>query len=364
VRRPWLLLVVVLLAAAAAGVALAFRRVEAGGSTLSRGAGGWLAARAYLEAAGSPTRLLDGPLAEAPAGGVLVLVFPWQSRRGDVDLDAVRAHLERGGALVLAYANEIAPSAAEVMLLQALGAVVDPVRAAPVAPWEWRSASRAWALRPPARWRGPDGELLLRRPRWVPQPPPGSALLKGPDGHAVMAAWRLGGGRVVVLPAELLCNARLREPAHAALLESLRRALPGEWTFDEMHHGLARPGVPLPGGGGLGFDLLLGQLLLLYAVAALALARRLGPAWRETPPLVGNAAAFLLRLGRLHHRLGHHRDGAAILLARAAELDRRFVPPADLSRLAGRGDADALVEVARRVAGHDRDRRRRGSDRR
>jgi hypothetical protein len=161
-----------------------------------------------------------------------------------------------------------------------------------------------------------------------------------------------------MLPAELLCNARLRESAHAALLETLRRELPESWAFDELHHGLVRAGTPLPAATRLGFDLVLGQLALIYAVGALALAWRFGPAWRETPPLVGSAASFLLRLGRLHHRLGHHRQGAELLLRRAGELDRRFTPDPDMAALAARGDAEALVELGQRLARHDRERRR------
>jgi len=155
----------------------------------------------------------------------------------------------------------------------------------------------------------------------------------------------------VVLPAELLANARLREPAHAALLETLRGWLSPPWRFDEYHHGLgatSRQAAASPTQRGL--DLLLLQLLLVYLMAALALGRRLGPAWRETPPLAGSAGSFLLRLGTLHHRLGHHGDGAALLLRRAAELDRRLAPDASLRALAERGDAAALVEVGQSVA--------------
>lgn len=347
--------------AAASGLVLAGRRAEAAGSTLSRGAGGWLAARTYLEQRGIATRLLDGPLAEAPPGGVLALVFPWQSRRGDADVDAVRAHLDAGGTVLLAFAGDLAPGAAEAMLLQAVGAEVEPVAAVPVPPWRWRRDERTWALRPVPAWRGQAEGLTLRRPQWLPRPPEG-VLLAGPGGEPVVAAWSQRGGRVVVLPAELLCNARLREAPHAALLETLARALPAEWAFDELHHGLVRPGEPVASAARRGFDLLLTQLALLYAAAALALGRRLGPAWREAPPLVGSAAAFLLRLGRLHHRLGHHRDGAALLLRRAAELDRRFAPAPELAALAERGDAGAFVELARRLGHRDRERSRHGGE--
>jgi hypothetical protein len=176
----------------------------------------------------------------------------------------------------------------------------------------------------------------------------------GAESRTVVAAWRHGRGTVVALPAEALSNARLGSPAHGGLLETLRGWLGGPWVFDEYHHGLVEAAAELPSATRLGFDLMLAQLGLVYLVAVAALARRLGPAWRERPPLIGSAAVFLLRLGSLHHRLGHHRAGAELLLRRAGELDRRFTPDPDLVALAGRGDAAALVEVGQRVARRQR----------
>jgi len=196
-----------------------------------------------------------------------------------------------------------------------------------------------------------QADLRLRAPRWLPELRREDALLLGPGGKVVAAAWRERRGRVVVLPAELLANARLSGPAHAALLETLNGWLDTPWRFDEYHHGAGSP-VARETGASLerGLDLLLLQLLLVYLMAVLALGRRLGPAWRETPPLAGSAGGFLLRLGTLHHRLGHHGDGAVLLLRRATELDRRLAPDASLRALAERGDAAALVEVGQSVA--------------
>ena len=118
---------------------------------MSRGAGGWLAARVYLEQRGVTTRLLDGPLAEAPQGSLLALVFPWQSGGNDVDVEAVRAHLGGGGTVLLAYGGELAPGPAEGLLLAELGAHVEVVPQRPVAPWRWREATRTWRLRQTAR---------------------------------------------------------------------------------------------------------------------------------------------------------------------------------------------------------------------
>ena len=364
--RGWLL-AAVLAAGLVAGLMIAGRGAPAGGSSVARGASGWMAARLYLEARGTPTELLRRPLQEAPwlEGApspadrrTLVLAFPWQSRGGDLDTTAVLAHLNRGGGLLVGTSGEVVPSPAEVRLLEAIGAEPEEVGPGAMSPLRWRAeARRPLRLRPADRWRdAPDAPagIELRRHRWLAEPPPGSELLVEASGRAVVAAWRHGRGTVVAMPAETLSNGRLGAAGHGGLLETLRGLLPGTWTFDEYHHGLVEPTAELPSATRLGFDLMLAQLGLVYLVAVLALVRRLGPAWRERPPLLGSAATFLLRLGTLHHRLGHHRAGAELLLRRAAELDRRFAPDAELVALAGRGDAAALVEVGRRVARRQR----------
>jgi hypothetical protein len=369
VKRGAWWLVALLGAGAVAGLVLASRRLDAASSTLSRGATGWLAARLYLEKRGAAPVVVDRPLTHsagegvAGEGGTWVLAFPWQDRAFELDHEALLAHLGAGGDLVLAYGAEPIPSPAEVAVLDTLEVQVDTQPIPTLTPWRWRvEMAKGWALRPAPRWQrtasasqnGGDAkpaELRLRPPRWLPELRREDALLLGPRGTVVAAAWRERRGRVVVLPAELLANARLADPAHAALLETLHGWLEGPWRFDEYHHGLGAPAAgdtaaPLE----RGLDLLLLQLLLVYVMAALALGRRLGPAWRETPPLAGSAGGFLLRLGTLHHRLGHHGDGAALLLRRATELDRRLLPDASLRALAERGDASALVEVGQSVA--------------
>ncbi|HEV8632317.1 MAG TPA: hypothetical protein VGV61_18530 [Thermoanaerobaculia bacterium] len=359
-------LAVALLLGVVAGLLLASRSLEAPSSTLSRGPTGWLLSRLYLtERGAAPALLTQAPTAAEAWPGTLVLGFPWQAHVLEADRDAVLAHLARGGDLLIAYSAEPAPGVGERQLLSAVGVAIDLVDDAPVSPLRWRAfARRPWRLHPAPRWAsavaaragGPAPELLLRRPRWLPELPRAGALLVGSGGRVMAAEWPQGRGRVVVLPAELLCNARLAAPAalaapHAALLETLRRSLAGPWRFDEYHHGLGvGDGDGVPVGAQRGLDLLLLQLALLYGVVALALGRRLGPAWRESPPLAGSAASFLLRLGALHHRLRHHEAGARLLLQRAAELDRRLPIDDELRRLAERGDAAALVEVGQRVA--------------
>jgi hypothetical protein len=364
-----------------AGAILAGHRLAASGSSLSRGGGGLLAARLYLQQRGAHPVLLDRPLDGAASGqGTLVIAFPWQSRAFEIDHEMVIEHLARGGDLLLAYGSEPMPAPGELALLGALHLDTTPVASVPLAPWRWRSAAaRSWELRraegvglppltplppfPLAGGRGVQspqevsagdparGPLHLRQPRWLPALPKEGALLLGPGDEVVAAAFRERRGRVVVLPAELLANARIAEPAHAALLETLWRWLDGRWFFDEYHHGLGPAGeTAIPSATRRGFDFLFLQLLLIYAAAALALSRRLGPAWREAPPLAGSAGGFLLRLGALHHRLDHHGNGAVLLLRRAAELDRRLAIDAELRALAERGDASALVEVGQAVA--------------
>jgi hypothetical protein len=360
-QRAWLLLAAVLVVGALSGLVLARQRLDAASSTLSRGGTGWLAARLYLEQRRGAPVVLDRQqdVGSRPGRGTLVVSFPWQSRHLEVDVGLVLTHLAHGGDVLIGYAGEIAPSGAEDQLLSALGVRATPLQAPPLAPWSWRRvAAQPWPLRLAPRVArasvaaGADSTLSLRRPHWLPVLSRASALLLGPEDHVVAAAWRFRQGRVVVIPAELICNARLAEPGHAALLETLRRELAGPWLFDEYHHGLGT------GDGGeagstmarRGLDLLLLQLLLIYLVATLALARRLGPAWREAPTLAGSAGGFLLRLGALHHRLGHHADGAALLVRRARELDRRLPLDAGVLRLAGRDDEEALVDVGQAVA--------------
>jgi len=352
VKRRVLLIAAALLVGTLIGMVLAGHRLAASGSALSRGGGGLLAARLYLQHRGARPVLLDRPLAGAASGrGTLVIAFPWQSRTFEVDRELVSEHLARGGDLLLAYGWEPMPAPGERALLGALNVDTTTMASPPLAPWRWRAATaRTWELRRAGDHPAPE-PLRMRRPRWLPALPKEGALLLGPGDEVMASAFTLRRGRVVVLPAELLANARIADPAHAALLESLRGWLGGPWLFDEYHHGLGPAGeAAIPSATRRGFDILFVQLLLIYAAAALALSRRLGPAWREAPPLAGSAGGFLLRLGALHHRMDHHGDGAALLLRRAAELDRRLPIDDRLREIAGRGDADALVEVGQAVA--------------
>jgi hypothetical protein len=192
--------------------------------------------------------------------------------------------------------------------------------------------------------------LRVWAPRVLPLVgPTARVLFTAPGGEAAAAIFRYHGGRVVVLPADALSNSRLGEAGNADLLETLLVNLGPRWAFDEYHHGLVTAAAE-SAGLGRAADLLLVHLLLLYLLVVLALARRQGPAWREPAPIAGSAATFLLGLGALHHRLGHHGEAARLLLRRVRELDRGLELPADLDRRAASAGPRELVEIAKQVA--------------
>ncbi|HEV7785968.1 MAG TPA: DUF4350 domain-containing protein [Thermoanaerobaculia bacterium] len=326
---------------------------EARGSVLSRGPGGWLAARRYLEARGVRVRLLDRPLDRFQSGGVLVTAFPWQQGLSEPAGEQLEAHLRRGGSLVLAYSGDPA-SPTEAVALKGLGLTLGEVRKLTLNPLRWRQFSREeWDLRPAPGLVGPGEPVRLWAPREAPiLPKQTRALYRGPGGEPLVAALSRRRGTVWLVPADAFANARLGTAGNAGLLETLRRRLGDDWTFDEYHHGFT--GRPLFETVALGrtLDLILLHLTVLYLAAVLTLARPFGPAWSEAPVAAGSAGAFLLGLGAIHHRLGHHREAAERLLARVRELDRDFVVP-NLDRRVE--NAGGLIALAREVA-----RRRRG----
>ncbi len=371
--RQWLVAAVALVLVVAVVAALVGGGGGSRGSTISRGPGGWLAARRYLLARGARVTLIAEPLAgyvrgepgepsaagageasvrrPAAAGrrparpGVLALVFPWQGQAAGSFDEAIDAHLARGGDLVLAYSGE------EAGFEQLLGVWHPrPAGEVPLAPWRWRAfMRREWDLQPVDR-PGARRPLRVWAPRVLPELGAGwRVLYAAPGGRPAVAVFRYHGGRVVMLPADALSNARLGEVGNADLLETLLRNLGRRWAFDEYHHGLVAAG---PAGGGLGrtADLLLAHLALLYLLGVMALARRQGPAWSEPARIAGSPAAFLLGLGALHHRLGHHHEAALLLLQRSRELDRALELPAALERQAANAGPGELVAIARQVA--------------
>ncbi len=368
-RQAWILAAAGVLAAAMIWIAAAG---EGGrGSALSRGPEGWLAARRYLEARGAEVRLLDAlPEAEgAGPAGVLVEVFPWSAAvPADRRASALHRRLAAGGDLVIAYSGGYDPR--EDRVLEALGIGLVAVRdEPPLGPLAWRRDARlSWRLEPEAgvaeRASGPAGAAVveLPAPRWAPRAPAEAEVLyRSPEGAPegaplVFVVERRGGARLVVLPAAALANAGIAEAGNADLLEGFLAAFGRRWAFDESAHGLSAPGAGDPDAerAGRAFDLVLAHLALLYLLAVAALGRRFGPAWREPPVATGSTAAFLLRLGALHHRLGHHRDAAVRLVERWRELHPRHAVPAAVAGRAEEADADGLVAVARALARRDR----------
>ncbi|HEX9942751.1 MAG TPA: DUF4350 domain-containing protein [Thermoanaerobaculia bacterium] len=349
--RPQALTAAAALAVLVLGIVLvAGGRGEARGSALSRGPNGWLAARRYLEARGARVRLLAAPLDRFEGGGALVVTFPWQHGFSGEAGEQIEEHLRRGGNLVLAYSGE-SGNAGEIVALAGLGLSLREVRRAVLDPLRWRRFAREeWDLRPD-RSVGAAAPVRVWAPRWAPElPREARVIFRSPRGGPAVAVLERHRGRIWLLPADALANARLANPGNAGLLETLRRRLGDRWTFDEYHHGLSARRPAETEALGRTLDLVLLHLGILYLAALLSLSRRFGPAWSEPPVRTGSAGSFLLGLGALHHRLGHHREAARRLLERARELDRNLVLPADFDRRAGSAGARDLVELAREVA--------------
>jgi hypothetical protein len=329
-------------------------RSEARGSVLSRGPGGWLAARRYLEARGVRVRLLDRPLDPLQSSGVLVTAFPWQQGLSEAAGEQLDEYLRHGGTLVLAYSGD-PENPGEDLVLKGLDVTLAEVRKATLNPLRWRQFSREeWSLHP-ASGLTADGEpLRVWAPRAAPRlPKQVPALYRGPGGEPLVATLASHRGTIWFVPADAFANARLGKAGSAGnadLLETLRRRLGDEWTFDEYHHGFT--GRPLLETVALGrtLDLILLHLTVLYLAAVLVLARPFGPAWSPPPVVAGSAGAFLLGLGAIHHRLGHHREAAERLLARLRELDRDLPLPAALDAQAEGAGPSGFVMLAREVA--------------
>jgi hypothetical protein len=341
---------IVVLSAAAAFLSGA--APPADGSVLSRGAGGLLLARRYLEARGTPVRLVDETLSPGKPYGTLVLVFPWQSLPlpGEEANVAVARHLYDGGDVLFGYSGSYL-SFGEREVATALGLSIEPrTQQRSLLPWKWwQEARRLLELRGPAD--GPAFRGEMRAPEALPVVPAGARTLLESDAGVVAFRYERGRGRVFVVPSEILGNARLPGAGHADLLEWLRGELPGDWSFDEFHHGLsARADGAAAAPNGLPVDALLFQIALVYLAVLFTLARRFGPAWSDPPSIRSSVRTFLVGLGELHHRLGHHAVAAAHLASRARELDPRLeLRPETLPLVRGM-DPAALVETARAVS--------------
>jgi len=319
-RRNLILLLAVLLLVV---LAVVFLAGEAGvsSSTLSREAQGWWLARTWLQSRGAEVHLLEAPLEDAPVGGVLVLAMPLQRALTKDDWRSLDHHLRRGGTLLVAYSGRRADPA-ELGFVEAFDlARVELRQAVPYAPAEWWAYQReVWRLAPTEEWRG-GPELAVRAFAMAPAAPVGARVLYrgGEKGAPVVFSWRRLGGRVVVLPAEILANGRLLEAGNGELLESLRSWLGPVWTFDEYHHGWVDPAL-VQERSHFAWDLFIAHLALVYLLALVALGRRFGPPWQEAPVVAGSTSGFLKNLGALHHKFGHHGEAARLLVERWSAL--------------------------------------------
>ncbi len=359
-RKTWKWLglagLLVLLAALLGGSGLG-----ATSSALSRGAGGWLAARLYLEARGASVELVDEPLTGEVRKGVLVLAFPWQTGLAANELEALGDHLRSGGTVRLAYSGEILEFR-EAQVLDALSLEAFDARPPPpLGPTRWWSYHRqSWLLTPADGWPaappgGPGGrppapapELVAPAVRRVPAAPKGVRVFYrgGDQDLPLVFDYPLHRGRVVALPSGLFANAWLRVAGNADFLETLLAWLGPEWSFDEYHHGLATAASAAPASR-FAWDLLMLHLAVAYLLGLVALGRRFGPAWREAPASAGSTASFLRHLGALHHRLGHHPQAAELMVERARALDPAL---ALAGNRAPAGDGRGLVELGRTIS--------------
>ncbi|MEM7051699.1 MAG: hypothetical protein AAF604_18675 [Acidobacteriota bacterium] len=319
-------------------------------SSLSKRAGGLLAARQLVELQGVATETLDRDpeTLEEELSGTLVSIFPWR-------LFSLRSE-ERGeflrrwrGTAILLYSGNLNDDEDTTFgsFDMPLAAVRDDP---PVAPAEWfRYTREIWTVEAEAEGFEP---LVMPAVTWVPLAPAGSRVLyRAPGGEPLVFAVDRGVSRFWVMPLRAVVNSSLRQGGNADLLASLAAEVPSPWIFDE--HALGVRGADVGEDNPVGrrvFSLLGLHLLVLYGVSAWALGRRFGTPWREAPVLVGSTAIFLRGLGALHRRAGHHREVAEALVARSEELDSRLRLASSWRREAARVTAKGFLEWARKLA--------------
>lgn len=321
-------------------------RETASSSALSVGSRGLFVARRYLEERGLEVTLLDRALGEAEPAEVLVLAFPWQRWASSGEQAGVQRQLLRGRTLVLAYSGE-GESPGERGTMEWLGLSWKELREKPpLGFFAWRAyANEEWSLAPAGgREASPIRVSALSR---APQAPAvADVLYHGPGGVPLVFVFPYLNGRVVVLPSEALSNARIEEEGNSDLLESLAKSLGPSWSFDEYHHGLAAPLTVEQKQPRFAFDLFLIHLAVLYVLVVWRLAKSFGPVWSERPLVSGSTKTFLLGLGALHERLGHHAEAAELMVRRARELS----PRSEIVETGAATNGTELVELGSRVA--------------
>jgi hypothetical protein len=355
----------------------------ASSSTLSSGALGWRAARAVLEHEGVEVLLLDRPPEElvlppaTPSPGnaesadataaapTLVVGLPFQHAGPSWDVAPFHQTLRRGGRVVVGYSGDVL-SFAEDQVMTGFGIELrQRNRELPLDPF----AARRLLRRGEEHTASAPGLAPIVTPfsGFVPDAPAGAQVLyRDADGLPIAFRFAFLGGTVWVLPASALANAYLDNPGNLELLLTLRDQLGDVWWFDEYHHGLVGAGVTSEADSyrlnrSRTVDLMLIQGLLAYVLSALALGWRFGPPWPSQPSVEDSHRELLLGLGRVHHRLGHHRDAARALVQRVTDYDPKL--PATLStseqlekRLAtmdAKGFVTLAAELSRQPAAQD-----------
>lgn len=285
------------------------------------------------------------------ADAAVVLAFPATSGVSD-RLAALRSEL-RGGRTVMALYSGLPLAFEEGAFLESLGVGLRDLEArSRLAPWSWwRDRRQGYAHRldlpvggqPSVEggvseaWSDPIRALVdpaAECDRIAEFVGPRSKDLR-PEGRALsVARCRVGEGELLLAPTSLLTNARLGATGNLQVASALAEALGPRIRFLEGGRSVRVAALDERAGGARRtLNLVAVQLVLLYLVALLALARGFGPRW---PPLNQPADAqrrFLLSVGALHRRLGHFGAAARTLQTRWLEYDplagRRGEEPVD-----------------------------------
>ncbi len=299
-------------------VALGGEARSVGASSVSAAPEGLKAARLYAEARGVAVTLL----AERPKAGaeplesadLVIVAFPGLPSVGLEE--ALASWVDSGGTLVVGYGGR--ESSLDSLVLTELGVPPVAVRDDPPLSWSGWRAHRSSELE--LTDATSDLRLVTTAPDVAPEPPPGAEVLfADAAGEVTVFRFRRGAGRVIVLPSDVLSNARLLEADNAVLLEYLR-SLSKRWVFEETSHGLVatvqEAQFPLLGRSVRWLAL---QCVLIYLLAAWSLGRPFGRPWRAPKAATGSTATLVRSLGVLHDQSGHFPEGARHLM----EIDRQ-----------------------------------------
>jgi hypothetical protein len=275
-----------------------------------------------------------------------VIAFTAEVPLWPAQAEQLRLAVRQGQRLVVGYSGR-APGAAELTVLHGLD--LDITAASPEPPTDlagWLATRRrVERLTGPSGW--PDLEIgdLETAPK---APDDADVWYRDDDGTPVVFAMKLGRGEIVLLPAPLWSNGRLRSAGNADFLERIVAREGPVWVFDEWSHGLVENRAEVPAGEAYAFDLLIIHLGLLTVLGLVTLGRKFGTPWRRLPDREASVAEFLRDIGALHERLGHFQDGARALLARSREVDSRLDGLPRDPEIRNGGDLLALARVVAR----------------